>query len=155
MRTHMIGTRTKRDHNSNQSIQRPAPRKVNTNERHGYLLLSWNQFYVTGSNLKVDNEILKSVIAKHFMFCSTRRKNKPARNARKPRMNFLYINTALQLTPYNQPIRSLVTLQPVIFLQSNDSVEHFPVYSVILLTLITFFMFLFAPLKRNIKHLST
>ena len=40
-------------------------------------------------------------------------------------MNFFYINTALQRTPYNQPIRSLVTLQPVIFLQSNDSVEHF------------------------------
>ena len=46
------------------------------------------------------------------MFCSTWRKNKPARSARKPRMIYLYINTALQRTPYkltNQITRYITT----------------------------------------------
>ena len=90
MRKHIIGTRTKRDHycNSNQSVQRPAPQKVN--EHHGYTDISScpeTNFMLQVANLKVENKILKSVIAKHFMFCSTSRKNKPARNAAKPRLN--------------------------------------------------------------------
>ena len=142
MRTHMIGTRTKRDHNSNQSIQRPAPRKVNTNERHGYLLLSWNQFYVTGSNLKVDNEILKSVIAKHFMFCSTWRKNKPARNARSLEWtSFTYTPRSSAHHITNQSDHSLHYNPWSSYSPTTQSNTSFPVYSVILLTLINFFMF--------------
>ena len=46
------------------------------------------------------------------MFCSTWRKNKPARNTGKPRMSFLYINIVFQRTQYkptNQITRYITT----------------------------------------------
>ena len=130
----MICTRTTRDHY--QSIQRQAPQKVNTIERHGYLDISScpeTNCMLQVANLKVENKILKSVIAKHFMFCSTWRKNKPAaRFARKPRLTYLYINTALQRTP-TKPTNDITRyITNVIFRTVRQlSREHFSEYYVL------------------------
>ena len=106
----MIGTRTKRDHCSIQSIQRPEPQKANTNERHGYLHISScpeTNFMLQVANLKVENKILKSGICKTFyVLLHLEKKNQPARHGAKLRLTSLY-KSPRSTAP--KPIRSLVT----------------------------------------------
>ena len=112
----MIGTRTKRDHCSIQSIQRPEPQKANTNERHGYLHISScpeTNFMLQVVNLKVENKILKSGICKTFHVLLHLEKKKSTSASRgKTSIDFpiqitaLYCTLTNQITRYNSDLLS-------------------------------------------------